>query len=83
MVSKGLAGDATLVMALASAGAFAPGKAFLRNPLMPSSHGIHKVVRVENGVTQSSKVSPIESVVVFFETNLSHKLILFFLLCYI
>jgi len=55
MVSKGLAGAATLAMALASAGAFAPGKAFVRNPLMPSSHGIDRVVRVENGVTQSSK----------------------------
>lgn len=40
MVSKGLAGAAALAMALASAGAFAPGKAFVRNPLMPASYGV-------------------------------------------
>lgn len=40
MVSKGLAGAAALAMALASAGAFVPGRAFVRNPLMPSSYGI-------------------------------------------
>lgn len=40
MVSKGLAGAAALAMTLAAAGAFAPGKAFVRNPLMPSSYRI-------------------------------------------
>jgi hypothetical protein len=33
MVSKGLAGAAALAMALASAGAFAPGAAFVKSPL--------------------------------------------------
>ena len=57
MVSKGLAGAATLAMALASAGAFAPGKAFVRNPLSPASHGIDRVVKVDGAVSQSVKVS--------------------------
>mmetsp|Transcript_21050 Transcript_21050/g.29513 ORF Transcript_21050/g.29513 Transcript_21050/m.29513 type:complete len:790 (+) Transcript_21050:192-2561(+) len=53
MVSKGLAGAAAIAMALASAGAFAPGKAFVRSPLNPTSHGIEmdRVVSVlDSGV---------------------------------
>lgn len=56
MVSKGLAGAATLAMALASVGAFAPGKLFVRNPLMPVSHGIDRVIKVDNAIAESVKV---------------------------
>ncbi len=59
MVSKGLAGAAALAMALASAGAFAPGKAFVRNPLMPASHGIDRVISFNGGVVESVKVSQV------------------------
>jgi len=45
MVSKGLAGAAALACALASVGAFAPGKAFVRNPLTPASHGVQIIDR--------------------------------------
>jgi elongation factor G len=55
MVSKGLAGAAALAMALASAGAFAPGKAFVRNPLMPASHGIDRVIKVDGALVESAK----------------------------
>jgi hypothetical protein len=57
MVSKGLAGAAALAMALASAGAFAPGKAFVKNPLQPTSHGINRVINLDSAVTQATKVS--------------------------
>ncbi len=40
MVSKGLAGAAAFALALASAGAFAPGRAFVNKPLSPSTYGI-------------------------------------------
>jgi elongation factor G len=55
MVSKGLAGAAALAMALASAGAFAPGKAFVKNPLQPTSHGINRVINLDSAVTQATK----------------------------
>jgi len=54
MVSKGLAGAAALACALASVGAFAPGKAFVRNPLSPVSHGI-QVINLDGGLVESSK----------------------------
>jgi elongation factor G len=54
MVSKGLAGAAALACALASVGAFAPGSAFVRNPLNPASHGI-KIVNTDGSLVESSK----------------------------
>ena len=56
MVSKGLAGAAALAMALASAGAFAPGRAFVKNPLMPASHGIDRVIKVNGAVAETTQV---------------------------
>lgn len=56
MVARGLAGAATLALALASVGAFAPGTAFVRNPLSPSSYGIDKIVSAEGEIVTSSKV---------------------------
>lgn len=53
MVSKGLAGAALLAGALASVGAFAPGKAFVRNSLSPASHGI----KIMDGSLVGSKTS--------------------------
>ena len=53
MVSKGLAGAAALACALASVGAFAPGKAFVRNPLTPASHGVQIIDR---SMIESQKV---------------------------
>ena len=44
-------------MALASAGAFAPNTAFVSNPLMPASHGIDRIVNLDNAVAQAGKVS--------------------------
>ena len=38
MVSRGLCGAAALALAIASAGAFAPGAPFVRSPLNPSSY---------------------------------------------
>jgi len=55
MVSKGLTGAAALAMALASAGAFAPNTAFVSNPLMPASHGIDRIVNLDNAVAQAGK----------------------------
>merc|ERR1719223_1539287 len=55
MVSKGLAGAAALAMALASAGAFAPGKAFVSHPLKPSSHGFDRIIKVDGEVTEAVK----------------------------
>jgi len=40
MVAKGLAGAAALAMAFVSAGAFAPGTAFVKSPLMTSSYDV-------------------------------------------
>ncbi len=59
MVSKGLAGAAALAMAFASAGAFAPGKAFIRAPLSPSTYGIEKAVNVDGAKSTSTKVSKV------------------------
>jgi len=56
MVSKGLAGATALAMALASAGAFAPGSPFVRNPLMPASHGINRAVKVDGAIADAVKV---------------------------
>jgi len=55
MVSKGLAGAAALAMALAQAGAFAPGAAFVKNPLNPSSYGINRFVEVDGSVLNRNK----------------------------
>lgn len=57
MVARGLAGAAALALALASAGAFAPGSAFVRNPLNPASHGINRVVNKDGSVATSTNVS--------------------------
>ena len=59
MVSKGLVGAAALAFTLASAGAFAPGKAFVRSPLSPSSYGIEKAVDVNGVIAASSQVSKV------------------------
>ena len=56
MVSKGLAGAASLALALASVGAFAPGTAFVRNPLNPASYGIDTVVDKNGAILTSSNV---------------------------
>jgi hypothetical protein len=47
MVSKGLAGAAALAFSLASVGAFAPGRAFVKAPLSPATYGITEVANVE------------------------------------
>lgn len=61
MVAKGLAGAAAMAMALASAGAFAPGSAFVRQPLTPSSYGIEKIVEIDGSLIESRKsVSPLK-----------------------
>ena len=56
MVSKGLAGAAAFAMALATAGAFAPGTPFIRSPLSVSNYD---VVKVESAVAESTKVRTI------------------------
>ena len=56
MVSKGLAGAAALAFSLASVGAFAPGKAFVKSPLSPASYGITKAVNVDGASSQMSTV---------------------------
>uniref|UniRef100_A0A7S2IC57 Elongation factor G, mitochondrial n=1 Tax=Helicotheca tamesis TaxID=374047 RepID=A0A7S2IC57_9STRA len=55
MVSKGLAGAAALALALASAGAFAPGASFVRKPLSPTSYGIDRIVKVDGALVESSR----------------------------
>ena len=57
MVAKGLAGAASLALALASVGAFAPGTPFVRSPLDPASHGIDRIVNADGSVVTSDKVS--------------------------
>jgi hypothetical protein len=57
MVSKGLAGAAALAMALASAGAFAPGAAFLKAPLSPATHWFNRVVNSQGSIVTSDMVS--------------------------
>lgn len=56
MVARGFAGAAALAMALASVGAFAPGSAFLRSPMNPSSYGIDRIVNKEGSIVTSDKV---------------------------
>lgn len=56
MVARGFAGAAALAMALASVGAFAPGSAFVRSPMNPSSYGIDRIVNMEGSVVISDKV---------------------------
>jgi len=56
MVARGFAGAAALAMALASVGAFAPGSAFVRSPMNPSSYGIDRIVNMEGSVVTSDKV---------------------------
>mmetsp|Transcript_26538 Transcript_26538/g.37271 ORF Transcript_26538/g.37271 Transcript_26538/m.37271 type:complete len:778 (-) Transcript_26538:1594-3927(-) len=51
MVSKGLAGAAALAMALSTAGAFAPGSAFVRQPLNPATYGIERFVNADKSVS--------------------------------
>eukprot|EP00542_Grammatophora_oceanica_P015638 CAMPEP_0194028368 /NCGR_PEP_ID=MMETSP0009_2-20130614/2354_1 /TAXON_ID=210454 /ORGANISM="Grammatophora oceanica, Strain CCMP 410" /LENGTH=783 /DNA_ID=CAMNT_0038667739 /DNA_START=69 /DNA_END=2420 /DNA_ORIENTATION=+ len=55
MVARGLAGAAALALALANVGAFAPGSAFVRQPLNPGSYGIDRIVSEEGGITTSDK----------------------------
>jgi elongation factor G len=64
MVSKGLAGAAALAMAFASAGAFAPGKAFLRSPLSPATYGINEAMNVDSAMSTSSRLSKVLSMAV-------------------
>jgi hypothetical protein len=59
MVSKGLAGAAALALSLASVGAFAPGKPFIKAPLSPSSYGIDKAVNIDRALATSSKMSKV------------------------
>jgi len=47
MVSKGLAGAAALAFSLASVGAFAPGRAFVKAPLSPATYGITEAANVK------------------------------------
>ena len=47
MVSKGLAGAAALAFSLTSVGAFAPGRAFVKAPLSPTSYGITEAANVD------------------------------------
>jgi hypothetical protein len=54
MVARGLAGAATLAMALVSAGAFAPRTAFVRSPL---THASSSVVKTDGSVVTADKVS--------------------------
>jgi len=57
MVSRGLAGAAALALALASAGAFAPGAAFVKAPLNPATYGFDRIVNADGSVVTSDKVS--------------------------
>jgi hypothetical protein len=59
MVSKGLAGAAALAFSFASVGAFAPGKPFLKAPLLPSTYGVEKPFNVERALATSSKISKV------------------------
>jgi len=54
MVSKGLAGAAALAMALASAGAFAPGAAFVKSPLTQSLTSLNMVAQTVDKKIASS-----------------------------
>lgn len=56
MVAKGLAGAAALALALASAGAFAPGATFVRQPLSPSSYGVERMVNTDGALQNSGQV---------------------------
>jgi len=47
MVSKGLAGAAALAFSLASVGAFAPGRAFVKAPLSSATYGITEAANVK------------------------------------
>lgn len=59
MVSKGLAGAAALAFTLATAGAFAPGRAFVKSPLSPQSYGINKAVDVDGVVAAGAQISKV------------------------
>ena len=59
MVSKGLVGAAALAISLASAGAFAPGRAFVKSPLSPVSYGIEKAVNVDGAVAAGNRLSKV------------------------
>lgn len=52
MVAKGLVGAAALALALASAGAFAPGTTFVTKPLNAASYGVN----ADGSVMTSDKV---------------------------
>mmetsp|Transcript_8129 Transcript_8129/g.11727 ORF Transcript_8129/g.11727 Transcript_8129/m.11727 type:complete len:781 (+) Transcript_8129:91-2433(+) len=53
MVTRGLTGATALAMALASAGAFAPGSAFVRQPLNPANYGFDRVANRDGSVSTS------------------------------
>jgi elongation factor G len=59
MVSKGLAGAAALAFSLASVGAFAPGRAFVKAPLSPATYGITEAVNVQGSKELNMAVSEI------------------------
>lgn len=56
MVSKGLAAATAFAAALSCAGAFAPGSAFVRQPLSPTSYGIERMVNLDGAVAKGVKV---------------------------
>jgi hypothetical protein len=59
MVYQGLIGATALAICLASAGAFAPGKAFVKSPLSPISYGIEKAVNVNGAVAAGNQLSKV------------------------
>lgn len=59
MVSKGLVGAAALAISLATAGAFAPGRAFVKSPLAPTSYGITQAVDVDGAIAAGSQISKV------------------------
>jgi hypothetical protein len=59
MVSKGLIGATALAISLASAGAFAPGRTFVKSPLSPATYGIEKAVNVDGAVAYGNKLSQV------------------------
>ena len=59
MVSKGLISATALAVSLASAGAFAPGRTFLKAPLSPATYGIEKGVNVDGAVAYGNKLSQV------------------------